>query len=374
MNLNMLNLLVLVGAIHGLILAALLTFSNRNRRQGNILLALMLAFYTLPVLRVVLIDIGLVKEIGGSFYSIELLYGLGPTLFLYACTTADPEYKVRRRDILHFVPVALEALYYLSPVYRDNHLRIFTPPIDAEHTLWMLEQAGAGMSILIYLGLTNRLLWKHASWVSNNYSNVQKRTLRWLQTPVLLYTMFFLFWFSLRVVDITFFEDRLSVRPYYPFLLFLSIATYWIGTKGYLQTPLERTGSFPRNDAKTLETKIDEDVLIDLFDSLERLLSREQPYLDEELTLSQLADSLSVNRRLLSKAINTQAGTNFYDYVNRYRIEEFKRRMPNYPAKHPVLTIAFECGFGSKATFNHAFKKIMHVTPTQYRKMVLSPE
>ena len=69
----------------------------------------------------------------------------------------------------------------------------------------------------------------------------------------------------------------------------------------------------------------------------------------------------------LSQIINELEGKNFYEFVNQYRIEEFKR-LVSFPKNHQftLLSLAFECGFNSKSSFNRYFKKSTGQTPSQY--------
>ena len=366
MNVNAYNLLILIGAVHGLVMSGLLFLSGRNRRSSNILLALLLLFYTLPVLRSTLIDLGFFSAYGYSFLSIELLYGLGPSLYLYVKTVADPKYEISKVDFLHFLPVALELIYYVSPYYPQQRLHFFGSAVNSVHFIWMIEQIGAIISILAYLALTNRLLWRYSAWVKRNFSDTGRRTLRWLQTPVLLYSVFFVLWISLRVIDVVEFNDSLGIEPYYPFLIFLSFSTYWIGTKGYLEEQVESAG-FSREKPTRQHDPSNGATIAAMFADLETLIDREQLFLNSDLSLPQLAERMGVNPRVLSNAINTGAGVNFYEFINGYRVEEFQRRVAQDAEGASLLSLAHDCGFGSKATFNHVFKKKTGMTPSQYR-------
>ncbi|HSZ25188.1 MAG TPA: helix-turn-helix domain-containing protein, partial [Cytophagaceae bacterium] len=51
------------------------------------------------------------------------------------------------------------------------------------------------------------------------------------------------------------------------------------------------------------------------------------------------------------------------------RVEEFKQKLKDPANKRFSLEgLAFECGFGSKASFQRAFLKNMGITPSEYRK------
>ena len=94
------------------------------------------------------------------------------------------------------------------------------------------------------------------------------------------------------------------------------------------------------------------------------LMVDEQPWLEPELTLAELAHRLRTNTSLLSHVINTGCGQNFNDFVNRYRVAEAERKLQDPRLAHYSLVgIALESGFNSKSTFNRVFKKLTGRTP-----------
>ena len=98
-------------------------------------------------------------------------------------------------------------------------------------------------------------------------------------------------------------------------------------------------------------------------------MEQKKPYLDPELTLTQLAKDFSISRGQLSLLINEGIGDNFYDFINKYRIEAVKKLMIDPLVKnYNLFGIALEAGFKSKSTFNLIFKRFTGLTPTEYRK------
>ncbi len=102
-------------------------------------------------------------------------------------------------------------------------------------------------------------------------------------------------------------------------------------------------------------------------------MEREKPYRDDTLTIGKLATRLGVSANHLSYALNGTLHQNFHGFVNTYRIAEAKRLLAA-PSRRDdsILTIAFEAGFKSKSTFNALFKATVGLTPSAYRKSVLS--
>ncbi len=100
---------------------------------------------------------------------------------------------------------------------------------------------------------------------------------------------------------------------------------------------------------------------------LEQLMQHEKPFLSDEITLAQLAETMSIPAHHLSMVMNKELKMNFYQFINHYRVEEAKRLLQAAPSDLPVLRIGFQAGFQSKATFNTIFKKLTGETPTQFR-------
>lgn len=92
-------------------------------------------------------------------------------------------------------------------------------------------------------------------------------------------------------------------------------------------------------------------------------------YMVPDLTIDSLADSLEMMPRDLSMLINRHFGVNFYEFVNRYRIDEAKRMLISNDYKKTTITdIYLAVGFNSKSVFYTFFKKFEGMTPSKYRQ------
>ena len=103
-------------------------------------------------------------------------------------------------------------------------------------------------------------------------------------------------------------------------------------------------------------------------DNLVNIMEIENIYMDSNLTLNQIANKLGIFVYNLSEVINTQKNQNFFNFINKYRIEKVKKDLTD-PAKSnlKILSIAFEAGFNSKASFNTIFEKFSGLTTSDYR-------
>ncbi|MBO0953029.1 helix-turn-helix domain-containing protein [Fibrella forsythiae] len=295
-------------------------------------------------------------------FDIELLFGLGPSLYLFVKASTNSPGQFIRRYYWHYLPVALEFSYYLTPAYRQVQHHLISWPSDTSHWLWLVEQAGAVISLLTYLYLTSRWLSRHKKELLS--SPGQQQILRWLEKPVRFYALFWLAWLGLRTLDVGQFGESLPINAYYPLLVLLSGTSCWIGFVGY-------TYSYPEQGltvavAANSEALLSQDHSAQL-DQLRQAMETDQLYLNAQLSLAHLAQHVHLNPRLVSKVLNEGLGKSFYEFVNAYRVEAVKEKLVNARYQHlTFLGLAFESGFNSKATFNYLFKKHTGLTPKQY--------
>ena len=111
-----------------------------------------------------------------------------------------------------------------------------------------------------------------------------------------------------------------------------------------------------------------EDALNELALSLKQLMQKEQLYRESELKLETLADKLGISKHYVSQDINQVYGINFFEYINLLRIEDAKQLLSaNDKKSMNIIEVAYSVGYNTKNTFNTAFRRIVGVTPTEYR-------
>jgi len=111
--------------------------------------------------------------------------------------------------------------------------------------------------------------------------------------------------------------------------------------------------SIERSDVELAFTELEDQIRVGL-------------YQENDLSLAKLAEVSGMNIHLVSKAINECSGGNFYDWINRYRVEKAKKLLID--SNQQVSLICYDVGFNSKSTFYSAFKKETGLTPGAYRK------
>ena len=90
---------------------------------------------------------------------------------------------------------------------------------------------------------------------------------------------------------------------------------------------------------------------------------------EPDLGLPVLARRLATNTGRLSRAINLGLGVNFSSWINGVRAEAVAAALDT-GSRDDLLTLAFDAGFSSKASFNRAFQARYGVAPSRYRRGV----
>ena len=105
-----------------------------------------------------------------------------------------------------------------------------------------------------------------------------------------------------------------------------------------------------------------------LISSLEHLMQCEKIFINEKLSIEDIALKLNTNTKYISQVINETYNINFYNYINSFRIEEARKLLSSEEnEKYSILGIAQSVGFVSKSAFNVAFKRFSGLTPSEFK-------
>jgi TolB-like protein/AraC-like DNA-binding protein/thioredoxin-like negative regulator of GroEL len=120
---------------------------------------------------------------------------------------------------------------------------------------------------------------------------------------------------------------------------------------------------------------LDSGVIADYSGRLIKHITENKPYLNPDLSLRDLARQVDIHPNHLSWILNNSIGKNFNEFINSYRIEEFKSiAKTTENRKLTIEGLAYESGFNSKTVFNTSFRKATGLTPKQFLNQEESSE
>jgi AraC-like DNA-binding protein len=328
------------------------------------------------------------------FYT-PFVHGLffGPLLHLYVKSITNFEYRLSKKDMLHFLPGILYIIWCVVVVIVDklvvHKYYLMNGETDPDFDAWFdwLQK----ISIIAYLLFSLRYYNQYRQFTMYELSFADMAAMSWLRNFLIAFGLLTLFPIIESVLSQFQFFQELNYRgSWYKYMAF-ALVVYYIAISGFsaTQIPLRRlafkpelllqylvpkqlTAPAPITEDANFEIVApnDQPVLITenkLKDNLLQYIDKEKPYLDAEITLTSLAKKLGTNASVLSKVINTGINQNFNDFINGYRIHEVVEKLKLGEQKNQTLLgIAYDCGFNSKATFNRAFKKATGLSPKDY--------
>lgn len=111
-------------------------------------------------------------------------------------------------------------------------------------------------------------------------------------------------------------------------------------------------------------TKMDHKVAI-----IEKAIHEDKLFLESNINLERFAEQIGLKPRDISAILKMHYQSNFFEFINRYRVEEAKRLLALPELKdETILEIIYKSGFNSPSAFHRFFKRMVGVTPTEYRQ------
>jgi len=347
----------------GLAFALLLAFAKSINRTANRFLALALITMILWMVRILAIDVNLQSYIPGwDRLPMQFLLGLGPLIYFYVLKITQPEYKFRRKDLLHFSPLLLEQVALALEINESNQTATAT---YATHFFALLNPV---LQLLIFISLVAYLYSSHRL-IENFYRRLQpvlmdrsRMEFRWLRRLLAATALLWIFWITYAFVDYFGYRNQLGIHVYYPFYIFFVAIIIWTAAAAFLK-PQAGIIVAPRAIKLSTSTELKQKGAW-----LTNLVKQNRYYLDPELSLTSLAEKLELTTHELSRIINSSLKKSFNDFVNEYRVQEVVRKMHGPDRDRlTLLGIAYESGFNSKTTFHRTFKQMTGKSPAEYK-------
>lgn len=345
-----------VGAVQAVMLALALWRREANA-QANRVLSLWLAVIALDLavksLHIAAPDAGL----AAPFRIARLLpFAYAPMFFLYVRTLVTGN-RPCWRDLWHGIWLLLVLGWAAWRWWSGTPL-----PASGDWTQRWFDPFLFSLAFG-YLAAAVLQIHRYRRWLRGRRSDAERLSLRWLAVMAACQLVI---WSIAAMHAVT----RISYVDY--FLIYGAVAA-WVCIVGWFSLGQPPVAEPVGADAATLADNpvvavADDPRLDDVEARLSALMSNERLYREPALGIARLARRSGYPEYLVSSAINRRLGGNFWEYVNRHRIEAVCACLADAGDARTILDIAYDCGFTSKSTFNTAFKRLVGQTPSEYRR------
>lgn len=276
-----------------------------------------------------------------NFYRSPHLY-----IALVICTLG-----VINNSLVHCDPCSSMAVIYAN-TSENWHLREFILQL-VRHTF-----------SLIYGGLTLHLLLRYRQAILNSESDPTLDDSKYLMILVSGFLAIWLIRLGSNFVAAAMNEevaDLLGITSnYVSFVLLVSL--FVLGLK---ESKIKIEDVQPQESLKAL----DDERLNAYLKKITQVIDDRKIHLETNINVERFSAAAGVPPRALSAILNQYLGANFFEFINKHRVEAAKEMLlnPVYKDKQ-IIDIQLECGFNSKSAFNRFFKKFEGSSPSEYRR------
>jgi len=321
---------------------------------------------------------------------------LGPALWLYVeGLTSDTPWQMQPKHVVKLIPFVLGLIVsgLIMSLPLEMRQSIFSDGADIDTgfplvvvvsiflamLLWAVQSGYYVVRIIIRLS-------KYRKQLKDLFASNEQRELGWLSWVLIItagtWFLSFASLMSTLVQDNSLFEYRFGTTL---LLILVWTLAYWglrqkPGFEGrYVDDKSESSApevSAPKSfDSEKLDSEngkkyersaLSKEQARRIAEKINVAMDLEQLHLDPNLSLHKLARHVAIPPNYISQTLNETMGSNFFDFVNKCRIETAKPKI--IANEDTVLNIALEVGFNARSSFYKVFKKETGKTPTEFRK------
>jgi AraC-like DNA-binding protein len=299
-------------------------------------------------------------------------YFIFPALYFYIQTVSNPDFRFQKYDVVQLLPLIFNLLVKWKFYFSDNadQIRFVSQWLDGS-----VLQPGFywdSVSRVVFFIYNCSYIFLSIRTYRRNKEKVRQAfpfgEIHWSWIRILTFSLLPCLLVCLSCIP--FLMAGHPIRFFFCFLnLTIALVVFFCTFKVFSRPEILYAARPLKCEKKYDHSKLNTRDYQAYFNRLKQFMEYQEGYLDPDLTLTGLAQTLSIPRNDLSRIINEKTGKTFNDFINSYRVEKFKKLL-NHPENQSetLLSLAFQVGFNSKTPFNAAFKKMTGESPIAYRK------
>ena len=369
------NIVLLIFVLHLLVAAFLLKIDKGNKLSHKFLAGYLI---------VTTLDIS--NFLFSSFYylhpNLDMLrsnISLFGAVFLYGYVNAVvyKDFKLTRKHFVHCLPYVLACLILVPNFFSvgaEGKQAFYDNFNDRPENIFILYLVYTQVGL--YIVAMFKVLNRQRKIIIENYSDEHHLSNRWLTQFLSFYSLIYIFALARTLSIFSSYNNIFTMMTLVMmFSLFINIC--WILWQALnhpqlfvgVDSKIEVLSDKPNIEEHANNQKGNATTNDDIIAKLESYMLLNKPFLDPSLSIDSLAKQIEIPSNELSILINRKIGQHFFDFVNTHRINFAAEILSDKNNKNKtVMEILYDAGFNSKSSFNTAFKKHKHVTPSQYRK------
>lgn len=234
------------------------------------------------------------------------------------------------------------------------------------HEPFVFPVAMVGASIMIAGSLVYawRLRAQYLEWLKHNRSDDDRFSPAWITHLVILVALAGVFW-AVELIVFQLFDFSYADIFIWDFVALFAIFIITLEALAGMDRPFPKMPVPSEEEDETEPTPNERDWVLEGA-RLKAQVLEHRWHLDSGLSLQVLSRRFGTNQAYLSRTINQGLGENFSTFINGLRVDYAKQLIER--DQQSMIDIALAAGFGSKASFNRAFKHHTGRSPSDYRR------
>ena len=328
-----------------------------------------------------------------SAVAFPCLFVLCPSIWFYVeGITAEKSWKLNIKQARHFILLWPALLISIMIMFlpKAMHTAIFIDDIKVSTPFVIALMVSLLIIMLLWLGqcayttlcITRRLI-AYRKQLKNVFSNNDDKELHWMNWLLFVAISSWLFSLATLLSSNLFDNFLFNIRTesMLSLLLIWGLAHFGLQQKPALSeynenATINLTSENDNEDSTVLSppmkyqrSALDTEQSNRIANKINDIMRKDKLYLDSSLSLQKLASYVSISPNYISQTLNETLSTNFFDFINQWRIEAAKPKI--LANQDTVLNIALEVGFNAKSSFYKAFKQETGQTPSEFRKQYI---
>lgn len=295
----------------------------------------------------------------------------GPMLLFYVVALTQDAFQLTRRHLLHLAPMVTALAWLVIFQLDSSDLRFKTvgqtvQEHDIANVVWHFIKV---MPFFYGLMAFNRVRLYRIG-LHNQYSTFSSTEPSWLNILSLGFLFTWSFSILVHVVANTIslntpqVSDVIGIMENY--VVFILINALFINSVVHTHKLLTTKPEMSK------EIKIDDKMTDSAIQKVQQGMEMQKLFLKQNLNIEEFSKRINLPVKEVSTVINKHYCTNFFEFMNSYRVEEAKRLLGDEKhAEMTVMDVLLHAGFNSKSAFHRFFNRLVGMSPTEYRKQQL---
>lgn len=367
--LNIHDLVLLLTSLECIVLATLLKVLPSKRAQPRIILATFFILVAVVLTTTVIVwNVDLKEtEINHTPLVVALLASCllleGPVLFFYLRSLSKKLGVWRWHNAIHLAPALIAIIIIFAFHIDSTDWQPKTPVTGMKKMAISFVWAMVKLIPFIYVLASIWAEYKLRENLKQLYSNISASELKLADVVLFgfcIHWLWSLLAYALEGLVNPSISDELGIlNNYLTVILVNGLFLFGLVNTRQLLNPSVIVPSKPLPESK-LAPKIA---------AIERGIHEQKLFLESNINLDRFSEQIGLRPRDTSAVLKSHYQSNFFEFINGFRVAEAKRLLasPEYKDE-TILEVIFKSGFNSPSAFHRFFKRIVGVTPTEYRK------